>query len=130
MTITITAVQRDALYDQILNRLSGIGDIVLAIQLENYDLAERLGCEYSDDLRLLLDGLGFGDGDGQPVELTASPEVLRRVLPRMRDLAIDLAASQEREWAEVSGMKRRNQLVVEACEDVLDGLGGTETGGR
>lgn len=59
MTVTITSAQRDALYDQILDRLSGIGDIELAIQLENYDAAERLGREYSDDLRLLLDDLGF-----------------------------------------------------------------------
>jgi hypothetical protein len=66
MSLTITAAQRDALYDQILDRLSGIGDIELAIQLENYDAAERLGREYSDDLRLLLEDLGIGDGSGEP----------------------------------------------------------------
>lgn len=130
MTLTITAAQRDALYDQIVDRLSGIGDIELAIQLENYDLAERLSREYSDDLRLLLEDLGFGEGDGQAVELTVSPQVLRRVLPRMRDLAKDLAASQEPEWAEASQMKRRNQLVTEACEAVLTSLEGTGTHGR
>ena len=52
--ITITVEQRDALYDQILDRLSGIGDIELAIQTENYEGAERLSQEYVDDLRLLL----------------------------------------------------------------------------
>jgi hypothetical protein len=36
MGLTITADQRDALYDQILDRLSGIGDIEVAIQAENY----------------------------------------------------------------------------------------------
>jgi hypothetical protein len=81
MSLAITAAQRDALYDQILDRLSGIGDIEVAIQSENYDAAERIGREYSDDLRLLLDDLGIGDGDGEPVELTAPPEVLRRILP-------------------------------------------------
>ncbi len=35
MSVTITAAQRDALYDQILDRLSGIGDIEVAIQAEN-----------------------------------------------------------------------------------------------
>ena len=73
MSLTITAAQRDALYDQILDRLSGIGDIELAIQAENYDDAERIGRDYSDDLRLLLDDLGIGEGDGEPVELTTSP---------------------------------------------------------
>jgi hypothetical protein len=75
---TVTAAQRDALYDQILDRLSGIGDIEVAIRAENYDAAERIGREYSDDLRLLLDDLGVGDGGGGPVELTVPPEVLRR----------------------------------------------------
>jgi hypothetical protein len=77
----ITAAQRDALYDQILDRLSGIGDIEVAIQARDYEHAERIGREYSDDLRLLLDDLGIGEGDGGSVELNTPPEVLRRVLP-------------------------------------------------
>lgn len=43
MSLSITAAQRDALYDQILDRLSGIGDIALAIERENYAAAERVG---------------------------------------------------------------------------------------
>ena len=122
MTVTITPAQRDALYDQILDRLSGIGDIELAIQSENYDTAERLGREYSDDLRLLLDDLGFGHGDGSPVALTSPPDVLRRVLPRLRELAEGMAASQEPEWVEVRELRDRNRLVAEACESVLSSL--------
>lgn len=122
MTVTITSAQRDALYDQILDRLSGIGDIELAIQSEDYDAAERLGREYSDDLRLLVDDLGFGQGDGRPVSLTSPPDVLRRVLPRLRELAEGMAASQEPEWVEVRGLRTRNRLVVEACENVLSSL--------
>jgi hypothetical protein len=83
MTITITAAQRDALYDQLLDRLIGIGDIQVPIQ------AERIGREYSDDLRLLLDVLGSGDGNGEPVELSAPPKVLRRILPRLLERATD-----------------------------------------
>ncbi len=111
MALTITKEQRDALYDQILDRLSGIGDIELTIQAENFGIAKRLASEYSDDLRLLND-LGFGDGHGEPVELTAPPEVLRRVLPRMRDLA------------------ERNRLVAEACEAVLADIDSAGAGGR
>ena len=106
MSLTITAPQRGALYDQILDRLSGIGDIEVAIQAENYDDAERIGREYSDDLRLLLDDLGIGDGDGEPVELTTDPEVLRRVLPRLRRLALNYTAALEPEMAEVHEVKR------------------------
>jgi hypothetical protein len=128
MSRTITAAQRDALYDQILDRLSGIGDIEVAIQAKNYDIAERIGREYSDDLRLLLDDLGIGDGNGEPVELTTSPEVLRRILPRLRERAENHTASLEPEWVEVGEMKERNRLVSEACEVVLAGLDGTATG--
>jgi hypothetical protein len=130
MSLTITPAQRDALYDQILDRLSGIGDIELAIELQDYGAAERLGREYCDDLRLLLDDLGLGDGAGEPVELTAPPEVLRRVLPRLRELAKRHTASLEPEWIEVSEIKERNRLVSEACEAVLASLDGTAIGSR
>lgn len=120
--ITITAEQRDALYDQILDRLSGIGDIELAIRLEKYEDAERLSREYTDDLRLLLEDLGFGDGTGQPVTLSSPPEVLRRGLTRLRELAERFAESQEPEWIEACELRERNRLVAEACSAVLDSL--------
>jgi hypothetical protein len=130
MSLTISAAHRDALYDQILDRLSGIGDIEVAIQAENYDDAERIGREYSDDLRLLLDDLGIGEGDGEPVELTTSPEVLRRVLPRLRQLALNYTAGLKAEMVEVQKVSERNRLVSEACDAVLADLDGTATGGR
>jgi hypothetical protein len=122
MNITITAAQRDALYDQILDRLSGIGDIEIAIESENYDAAERLGREHSDYLLLLLDGLGLGDGDGEPIELTTSPEVLHRILPRLRDLAEGQTASLEPECIEVGRLKERNRLISESCDSLLAAL--------
>lgn len=130
MSHTITAAQRDALYDQILDRLSGIGDIELAIQAEDYGAAERIGREYSDDLRLLLDDLGVGAGDGEPVELTAPPELLRRALPRLREIAMNHTASLEPEWAEARHLRERNRLVSEACDAVLANLNGMGIGGR
>jgi hypothetical protein len=128
MSLTITAAQRDALYDQLLDRLSGIGDIEVAIQAENYVDAERTGREYSDDLRLLLDDLGIGDGNGEPVELSAPPEVLRRILPRLRERATGHTSALEREMAEVSELTDRNRLVVEACEAVLAALDSSASG--
>jgi hypothetical protein len=130
MSSTITAAQRDALYDQILDRLSGIGDIEIAIEAKRYDDAERIGRDYSDDLRLLLDDLGVGDGAGKPVALVTPPDVLRRVLPRLRELAEKHSASLEPEWDEGRSIKERNRLVSEACEAVLADLDGTATGSR
>jgi hypothetical protein len=124
MSLTITAEQRDALYDQILDRLSGIGDIEIAVKAGKFETAERLGREFSDDLRLLVDDIGFGDSDGKPVALTTSPDVLERILPRMRDAAEKLSASQEDEVAEAREMRDRSRLVAEACTSVLDELGG------
>ena len=119
MGLTITAEQRDALYDQLLDRLSGIGDIEIAIDAKNYDTAERLGREFSDDLRLLLDDLGLGEGSGEPVELSSPPAVLRRVLPRLRELAEAHAAALDEEVAEAAELKSRNRLVADACKTVL-----------
>jgi hypothetical protein len=130
MSATITSEQRDALYDQILDRLSGIGDIELAIRSEDYDNAERLGREYCDDLRLLLDDLGLGDETDEPVELTAPPGVLRRVLSRLRQIAENHTAGLEPEWIEIATVRERNRLVSEACESVLASLDGAQASDR
>jgi hypothetical protein len=129
MSLSITAVQRDAVYDQLLDRLSGIGDIELAIQSENYATAQRLVREYADDLQLLED-LGFGDQSCEPIELTSPPEVLRRGLPRLRELAERYTSGLESELAEAGQIKKRNRLVSEACEAVLVGLDQVEAAGR
>lgn len=120
----ITAGQRDALYDQILDRLSGIGDVWLATSTENYETADRLGREYSDELRLVLDDLGWGDGpDQQAIELTTPPNVLHRVFARLREGAISERAKKAAGWTESRELEERNRLVGEACEAVLGGLG-------
>jgi hypothetical protein len=126
MRITISAEQRDALYDQILDRLTGIGDIEIAIQTGKFETAERLSQEFSDDLQLLFNDLGFGEAEGsEPTELTSSPDVLGRALPRLRDLAAGHSASHEAEFAEIRLIRDRSRLIGEACESVLDELGGT-----
>jgi len=122
MTIAITAAQRDALYDQILDRLSGIDDVWLAVEAEDFAAAERLGREYSDDLRLLSDDLGWGPGMDKPVELSAPPDVLRRALSRLRDAAAGHAASQRLERIALEQSEERDQLVIEACRQVLSEL--------
>jgi len=125
MTITITAKQRDAVHDQLLDRLSGIGDIELAIESKDYETAQYLGKEYADDLRL-LDDLGYGAGGGEAVDLTAPPDVLRRALPRLRDVAERHTASLGAELTEVKKIKDRNQVVSEVCASVLADLDAAE----
>lgn len=128
-TVTITAAQRDALYDRILDRLSGIGDVWLAASAENFAVAERLGREYSDELRLLLDDLGLGDGPtGGTIELTSPPDVLRRVFGRLGESAATERAKQEPGWQESRALEDRNRLVAEACQLVLTALDTEELG--
>jgi hypothetical protein len=125
MALTVTAEQRDALYDRIFDRLSGIGDIWLAAQSEDYDTADRLGREYSDELRLLLDDLGWGGSlaESKPVVLKTPPDVLRRVFGRLCESTATERAAEASRWAESEKLERRNRLVGEACDNVLRTLG-------
>ena len=125
-TIRISAAQRDALRDHIVARLSGIGDLWRAVQDENFNTATRLGREFSDDLRLLLDDLGWGEEATGDVDLSAPPDVLRRVFDRLRATASSQRLSEEPELAELRALEQRNRLVSEACETVLAGLLGDE----
>jgi hypothetical protein len=129
VTATITHAQRDALYDQVLDRLSGIEDIWLAASSGRYETADRLGREYSDELRLVLDDLGWGDGPGlETIELAGAPDVLRRVFGRLRETVADERAHRHADWIENHELEERTRLVGEACESVLGTLGAEEPG--
>ena len=78
MSIKITAAQREALYVQVLDHLSGIGDLWLAIDAGEYEKADSLGHAFADDLRLLLEDLGWPNRADLPadgsLELTMAPK--------------------------------------------------------
>lgn len=117
--LTISAEQRNALYEQIMERLSGIGDVWLAASAQNFDLASRLAREFSDDLRLIVDDLEFGEGTGTSVELVTPPVVLRRVLTRLCASAIDQDKAEAPDRAVVMQLEARNSLVVRTCQAIL-----------
>ena len=58
--IEISPQQRDLLYLSITARLTGINDVYGEYQQGNVEAA-RLSQEFSDDLRVLHDDLGWGD---------------------------------------------------------------------
>jgi hypothetical protein len=104
-----------------------IDDIWSAASSADYDTADRLGREYSDELRLVADDLGWGDGPGgRQIELTTDPDLLRRVFGRLRDSAAGERAAQATSWAENRILEDRNRLVDEACTTVLEALDGAE----
>jgi hypothetical protein len=120
MPLTITAEQRNLLYDNILEHLSGIGDIELARRQEDYETARRLGIAFSDELRLTSEDLGWSEeAPAEVIVLKTPPDVLRRALTRLRDVALGLDASEEVERAELRENAERNHLVVAACRRVL-----------
>jgi len=122
VSVRITAAERDALYDQIFARLSGLDEVWTAAQLGEYERADRVAREFSDDLRLLLDDLGWGEGSGEPLELGTPPEVLRRVCTRMRSRAEGEREQQEAERSEAQGREERTQQVLSTCLRVLRSL--------
>ncbi len=122
MSVRITAAERDALFDQIYVRLSGIDDLWLAAQGGDWEAADRLAREYFDDLRLVLEDLGWGERGGEAVELTTPPDVLRRVLTRMQGRADAQQEAEEDERAEGRQREEQRQRLMEACRRVLDEL--------
>jgi hypothetical protein len=123
MPIAITAEQRNLLCDDILVHLSGIGDIEMAVNKKDYETARRLGLAFSDQLRLMSEDLGWEEeAPAERIELRTPPDVLRRALSRLRDVALGLDASEEEERAELRESSERNHLVVQACRQVLTEL--------
>jgi len=123
VSVRITAAERDALYEQIAVRLSGIDDVWLAVEAEDYQRAERVAREFSDDLRLILDDLGWGAHGGEPLELTTPPDVLRRVCTRLRAKAEAQRETEEEERAETRLREEQTQRVLDTCQRVLGELG-------
>lgn len=121
MPIILSAEHRDALYDLILIRLSGLGDLWPIIEREDFEEADRLGREFCDVLRLVLDDLGWGD-QGDVVALTLPPDELARIFSRLREHAERAQRGREQELAEEQDVLERAQLAVAACDQVLEAL--------
>lgn len=73
MSVRITAAERDALYEQIVVRLSGIDEVWIAVGAGDFARADKVGREFGDYLRLIGDDLGWGEGGGEALELTTPP---------------------------------------------------------
>jgi hypothetical protein len=123
MSVRITAAERDALYEQIYVRLSGIDEVWMAAEAEDYARAGRVAREFSDDLRLILDDLGWGEGSGKPLELATPPDILRRVCTRMRSRAEAQRELETEERAERQPREERTERALETCRRVLEDLG-------
>ena len=84
---TITTEQRDALYAEIIARLSGIGDVLTVIERGEFDKAQLLADEFGDYLRLLADDLGWGEIPSGTIELSSPADLIQRAAKRLRAMA-------------------------------------------
>jgi hypothetical protein len=123
MNVRITAAERDALYEQIVVRLSGIDEVWMAVEAKDYARADLVGREFSDDLRLILDDLGWGAGSGEPLELATPADVLQRVCTRVQGSAEAQRETEEEERAQSRQREEQTQRVLETCRRVLGELG-------
>jgi predicted transcriptional regulator len=85
--VTITRAQRDAIYELVVDHLSGIGDVWTAMQDGDFASAKRFGRAFAEDLRLLED-LGWAESlDRESVTLTMLSDELTRTLARLHRTA-------------------------------------------
>jgi hypothetical protein len=124
MPPSITPAQRDALYEQVLDRLTGISDVQLAVETGDLEAADRLSLEFADYLRLLHDDLGWEEEANGAVELRSPPDVLRRSLGRLQERAEIEDREEEEERAEARRLQARNRMVRETCSRLLAELPG------
>jgi hypothetical protein len=120
--IAITGEQRDALYKELLAHISGIDDLRLAIEEEAFTKADRLAREFTDDLCLIFDGLGWGNLDAVSVELTTPPADLRRILRRLRDQMAERYETERPEQEAFRAQWDHTALVRDTCSQLLTEL--------
>lgn len=115
----ITAGQRDAIYRQILDQLRNAGDLSLLVEQDAPGAAKRLAREVTDDLQLVLDGLGWGETSSADVELDLPSPQLRRTFARLRERAIEQREASPGESADTQTPYERSLIVIETCDQVL-----------
>lgn len=119
MVLTFTIDQRNAVRDSIVDRLSGIGDIPVLIARSDFDGARKLGEEYADDLRLLNDGLGWGEEATSAVQVDLSADLLERALSRHCHFALMVEAGEIAERADLTRNQEASLFLVETCSRLL-----------
>jgi hypothetical protein len=124
-TATIDRKRRNALFELVLDHLSGIDDFWIAIEEKDFAKAERLGIEFSEDFRL-LDDIGWEpDQDRAIVILTMPPhdliELLRRLHTEAECVLVGCACARLLEKEEESA-KQRYERAKSARKELIEQL--------
>jgi hypothetical protein len=117
--------QRDVLYMAITARLTGVNDVCIEYQHDNFEAAQQLSGEFSDDLRVLHDDLGWGETPSESIQLNAPRDVWERTLSRIQEIAqSDLRRHDERA-SELEQDRQRIQALEDACGAIAEQLAQT-----
>lgn len=125
MTLSITAQERNALYGEIVTRLTGIDALYQAVLAEDLDQAESIGREYCDYLLVLLNDLGWGEvspTSSREFELTTAPDVLRRVLERLHVAAASCLETEKGRTRAARADEAFTEFVMATCSGALEAL--------
>jgi hypothetical protein len=120
--MTITRAQRDAIYEVVVTHLTGIGDVWISVDRREYAVANRLGRDFAEDLRL-LDDLGWTQTiDRETVALTLPAEELTRTLGRLHKNALGSLGSYVSRPKEEEELAQRDLAASEALGEILSQL--------
>jgi hypothetical protein len=121
ITVTINGVQREVFRELLLDHLSGIADLSIAVEGGEFATAERLGIEFAEDLRLMQD-LGWDAEPRKDADLTMPPEDLAELLTRLKaDAEGGLRESaHDRDSREADeSAKDRYRYALDTCDGLL-----------
>lgn len=122
MPVTITRVQRDAIYELVIARLTAIGDVWLSIKRREFAHAKKMGREFAEDLRLLED-LGWAEAiDRDTVSLTQPPEELTSAFARLHTEASTSVGAYVSRPKDEEGLAERDLAACDALGAILSRL--------
>ena len=122
MPVTISRAQRDAIYELVVTRLTGIGDVWLCVERRDFSEARAMGREFAEDLRLLED-LGWGETiDRDTVELTVPAWELTGTLARLHRTASGSLGSYVSRPKDEEELAQRDLAASEALGEILSRL--------
>jgi hypothetical protein len=122
MPLVITRAQRDAIYEMLLTRLTGIGDVWISVHGGDFGTAKRLGRDFAEDLRLIED-LGWTETtDRETVALTVPPDELTRTLARLHQDAAGSLGTYVSRPKDDEERAQRDLAASEALGEILSQL--------
>jgi len=122
VVLTLSGRQRDLLYGIAIQRLTGIDEVWRVIEEQRWEEAQRFGREFADLLKLLTEGLGWGDCGAEiadAVHIEGSPDSLRRALETIRIEASVETEEQRDLRLRVAEIEIDRRDTLDACEELL-----------